>query len=403
MSVVDLTVEPFDTVTLLAGGRRLTDRPCQPYDDETCDFLAAVSARLMKDPAARSFPDVISFAYWCRRSNLKSLAAQADGGRFPLSTRLGRGIVFHVAPSNIPVNFAFSFVFGLLSGNTNIVRVPSKPFAQTDLICRAISAVLEDFPGLSSRMALISYPSSGPVTPALCAVSDARVIWGGDATVESIRAFPARPRCKDISFSDRYSVAIIRGRAIAEASDTDLAELADRFYNDTYLMDQNACSSPQMIFWEDASDETRARFWDAVEGAARRRYLLQPAVVMDKYVQLCEDAIDGRLTGPVDFDGLLSVVPTADLPADISRYRGKGGYFYEHAVSSPEEIAPFVTERYQTLLYHGYEPEELRHAVVTAGLRGIDRIVPIGAAMDIDVFWDGYDLVAELSRIVDAR
>ena len=34
---------------------------------------------------------------------------------------------------------------------------------------------------------------------------------------------------------------------------------------------------------------------------------------------------------------------------------------------------------------------------------GIDRIVPIGQALDIDFYWDGYDINKILSRIVDVR
>ena len=30
------------------------------------------------------------------------------------SLRLGRGIIFHIAPSNVPINFAYSLVAGLL-------------------------------------------------------------------------------------------------------------------------------------------------------------------------------------------------------------------------------------------------------------------------------------------------
>ena len=43
------------------------------------------------------------------------------------ASRLGWGTVLHIAPSNIPVNFAFSFLMGFLSGNVNHVRVPSNP------------------------------------------------------------------------------------------------------------------------------------------------------------------------------------------------------------------------------------------------------------------------------------
>ena len=38
--------------------------------------------------------------------------------------------------------------------------------------------------------------------------------------------------------------------------------------------------------------------------------------------------------------------------------------------------------------------------VVDRGLPGIDRVVPVGKALDMDVIWDGYMLVEQLSRIV---
>ena len=37
------------------------------------------------------------------------------------------GMIFHITPSNIPTNFAYSMIFGLINGNSNIT-VPSKKF-----------------------------------------------------------------------------------------------------------------------------------------------------------------------------------------------------------------------------------------------------------------------------------
>ena len=36
-------------------------------------------------------------------------------------------------------------------------------------------------------------------------------------------------------------------------------------------------------------------------------------------------------------------------------------------------------------------------------LEGIDRIVPIGRAMDIGMIWDGYNLKDNLTRIIDIK
>ena len=32
--------------------------------------------------------------------------------------------------------------------------------------------------------------------------------------------------------------------------------------------------------------------------------------------------------------------------------------------------------------------------------QGVDRVVPVGQALEMDTVWDGRDLIAELSRIV---
>jgi len=45
--------------------------------------------------------------------------------------------------------------------------------------------------------------------------------------------------------------------------------------------------------------------------------------------------------------------------------------------------------------------EALRDFVVSNRLSGIDRVVPVGSALDISVIWDGYDIVRTLSRIID--
>ena len=37
------------------------------------------------------------------------------------------------------------------------------------------------------------------------------------------------------------------------------------------------------------------------------------------------------------------------------------------------------------------------------GIKGIDRIVPIGSTMEFDLVWDGYDLTRELTRVVTMR
>ncbi|MCQ2286672.1 MAG: acyl-CoA reductase, partial [Bacteroidales bacterium] len=99
-------------------------------------------------------------------------------------------------------------------------------------------------------------------------------------------------------------------------------------------------------------------------------------------------------------ENLLYRIELNSLSSANERMRGHGGYFYEYSLKNLDELCDCVSEKYQTLTYFGVSPEELRSVVIQNCLRGIDRIVPVGKAMDIGTTWDGYDLVRILSRIV---
>ena len=120
-----------DNVTYLVGDKTVSTRPLVPYEALLCEFLNNLSSELRLCKEAAAYPNIMAFAFWCRKANIAKLKADFEDGK----ARLGLGLAFHVTPSNVPVNFAFSFAFGLLSGNANIVRVPSKRFKQFDVIC----------------------------------------------------------------------------------------------------------------------------------------------------------------------------------------------------------------------------------------------------------------------------
>lgn len=389
-------------VEYLAGRQEVSNEPLAVYSDEVLSFLSDLSGKLLHDPQTRAYPDVTAFAFWCRKGNLQKLKEGCTDGE----NRLGRGLAFHVTPSNVPVNFAFSFAFSLLAGNGNIVRVPSKDFPQVRLICNAIEQILPKHPEIEGRTAFVRYQANQEITEAFCSGADARLIWGGDRTVQTVRNCLAKPKCIDLAFADRYSFCVLNGEKVIQADEKTLLKLAEGFYNDTYLMDQNACSSPQLVLWTNGSPAARERFWNAVETYTADRYDLQDMTAVDKYTQLCEDAVEHPEVEKAVRQGgnLLYRLELSKLPEEIgANLRGRGGYFYETDLSALEEICPIVNEKYQTLTYFGIKPERLKKMVIDNHLRGIDRIVPVGKAMDIGVIWDGYDIVRMLSRIVQAE
>ncbi len=380
----------------------LDERPLVPFAEEVIEDLDTLSKALMKDPASRQFPDVVTFAFFCRRGNLMKLKEQYQ---FPISNVqcqicLGRGLIFHIAPSNVPVNFAYSVVAGLLAGNTNVVRVSQKQFPQVDIIVKHMREI-----GMK-RLAVVRYPHDSNANEVFSAACDVRVIWGGDGTIAELRKNALAPRSFDICFADRYSIAAINSDKIISENyilNTEiLKQLAERFYNDTYLFDQNACSAPHLVVWTgNHVDEAKKLFWDAVQQVTEQKYQFQEVMAVDKLTALYKQSCAMPTNEEQTKNNLLRRVEIAKLSTDIDSFRCASGYFTEYTASSLDEIAPIVNNKYQTLAYYGFEKQELEDFVLRNRLIGIDRIVPFGETTAFSLTWDGMNLIERMSRIVD--
>ena len=373
-----------------------THKADSPFSESIIDYLNQLSASLLRDPRSRQYPDVVSFAFFCRKANIESLRQTYCAND---SLRLGRGIVFHRAPSNVPVNFAYTLVAGLVCGNTNIVRIPSKSFPQVDIIAEYI-AKLEQHP-VSRRIILVQYDRTSQATAFFSSICNARVIWGGDATIDTIRRNPLPPRSTDVLFADRYSIAAIQADKMAEEDEAGLLKLAEAFYNDTYLFDQNACSAPHLVAWlgTDANVQiSQERFWAALQKVVEQKYGFQPIMAVDKLTAFYKHAISHHITRTETRNNKLIRVQLQELPADIEAYRCACGYFSEYRINSLAELAPIITTKYQSLAYYGFSPQELQDFVCENKLNGLDRIVPFGQTTAFSLTWDGYNLFEYLTR-----
>ena len=388
-------------ITFLVGNSdtiNSTELTKQPFDDYVIDFLDKLSKFLLKN-TSREYPDVISFAFWCRKSNILNQKNQVSDN----FVRKGRGVVFHIAPSNVPVNFAFSFVFSLLAGNlNNIVKVSSKEFEQVNIICNAINMVIKDFDEINKRTSVIRYPHIDEITNEFSKIADVRMIWGGDSTVNYIKSLETKPRSEDIVFADRFSFCVINSESINSLSNEKLLELSNSFYNDTFLMDQNACSSPHLILFygnHDESKNAQTIFWKAISDFVKNKYNLQPISLVDKLTNAYSYAIKYQCKID-DSDKKLFIIYIDKVPNDIENLRGNCGFFFQTIISDFTDLKNYVSKKYQTLTYYGFEKDYLCDLLQKEELLGIDRIVPIGKSMDIGLIWDGYNLINSLSRII---
>jgi hypothetical protein len=395
---------PDLSVKIRVGGplSSMICRPTTPYSPGAISFLSALSRSLLKRRDIRQYPDVASFAYWCRSAHLSRLARDFDSRH----KRIGRGLVLHIAPGNVPVNFAFTLAFGMLSGNANIVRIPEVGHPEIEVLSEAMELLFGDpeHASIAVMNRVVQYARDDGITSTLSAYSSARVLWGGDQTIAHLRTLKTSPRCIDIAFADRYSLALIDSQSILNENDEGINKLVMGFFNDAYLQDQNACSSPHLIIWlgrQEQTEQAKERFWLALESLLRRKYRISPIHAVNKFIHLCRTAdLLPEAQDSTRYSNNIYRVRLKDLPADIEHHRGYAGFFYEYTTQDLDCLKTIVGARYQTLSCFGLNRHELAQRIIDLGLTGIDRIVPVGQALDIGVIWDGYDLINTLSRII---
>ncbi len=391
-----------DKVTFLVGSAETIEQmimapALKPFDDMVIDFLSDVSRVLMKDPRSKAYSDVVTFGFWLRKGSTVKLKERHE--KVDNNIHLGRGVAFHIAPSNVPVNFAYSLAAGLLTGNGNIIRVPSREFEQINIIADAINKALEEKPEIKPYISLVRYARDKNINDAFSLIADTRIVWGGDTTIEEIRKSPLPPRSTEITFADRYSLAVIDSDKYFSIKDKEI--VASDFYNDTYFVDQNACTSPRMIIWLGSRIvEAKKVFWNHLYKLVLKKYTLQPIQVVNKLTSSC--LVTAKETGTTiadHEDNFIIRVQVSNITSSLMNYKDNSGFFFEYDCKDIMELKHvFDDRRCQTIGIIG--DIEILQPLLESGIHGVDRIVPIGRMMDFDLIWDGHDLIDKLTRIV---
>lgn len=387
----------FDEVKYIVGSAEIAEKmaglkPLKPFDDRVLNFFADLSAKLMV--AGREYPDVATFGFWCRKAALRKEKSMYDD----LDSRLGRGVVFHSTPSNVAVNFAYSFAAGLLAGNANLLRLPAKEFVQVDLICSQISALLQQqYTDLQPYVCMVKYASKREISDAFSAMCNTRVIWGGDQTVQNLRQSPLPPRANEITFADRYSFLVIEADAYLKADNKE--QLIQDFYNDTFLSDQNACTSPCVVVWLGRNKNAAQKdFWEWAEAKAKRDYQLAAVQAVGKLDAFYQAAVAADVKLQQAENNLILRLKVQSLDFDVEKLKYNSGFFFEYDAGKLSEVLPLCKNKCQTMTYYGLDKNEIKKFFAENLPGGIDRAVPLGKSMDFSLVWDGYDLIREMSR-----
>ncbi len=392
----------FNDVKFLLGEFKtiemLKQYPVKPiFDDEVCDFLDKLSNLIRKDKEAKKYPDIITFGFFCRKSNIYQLKKNYMDER-----KIGRGIAFQIAPSNVPIIFAYTLVAGLLAGNVCVVRASSKNFEQVKILCRIMEEALFSMnSSLNNYINVIQYLKNSEMTTYYSSEADIRVIWGGDNTIEEIRKSKLPVRSVEMVFADRNSLAVINAKKVCEKLDWE--GITKAFYNDTYLYDQNACSSPRLLYWIGTSNEVKNAkeiFWNHIYTYVSHHYTMESVVSVDKLLNDCRIAINMTDVNIDKTWNCIHRIELKKLDASCMDYTCPGGSFFEYQSEGIDDLRLLDNKKLQTISYLLCDKNKLYNWVKDSGLKGIDRIVPMGQSADFQIVWDGYDLIDMMSRIV---
>ncbi|MFI1455631.1 acyl-CoA reductase [Streptomyces roseus] len=250
---------PLDTETVLAAcdelsralrdpGHRVQERlgPHLPggTDAERQELLAELAEFLARPTLTRKL-----------RRELGSAAPQRlnrpDAKETVYEAWAPVGLVAHIAPGNAATVAPLSLIEGLLAGNVNVLKTSS---ADTFLAQHLLAELAAQDPtgALAERIIVLRFPSSRQEWLRLmCAPADAVAVWGGESAVEGVAAH-VPPGCRLVEWGHKISFAYVTEEAWADGAT--LSALAA----DVCLFEQQACSSPQVVYLDTDPGNTEA-------------------------------------------------------------------------------------------------------------------------------------------------
>ncbi len=380
------------------------------FDTLVINFIDALSKAVLLDNVLRHLPEMAAVAHWMRKAHLLELRAAFEKMRGD-HIWLARGIALHFAPANVDSIFIYSWFLSMLIGNGNVIRLSERRGDQVGLLLKKANLLLgqERFKPIADRSLIVAYDHDDALTRQLSESCQIRILWGGDESVRRLRAVPMNPLASEIVFANRFSLAVINATEVEMAEATQLEKLARRFVNDSYWFDQMACSSPRMVAWvgsRSSCEAAKQSFWPAVANEVAKSGVTYPEVIglnklVSSYVSAgvgLADHVEPDITGPVS---RVHLIPQAN-----SQFRTidcGGGLFFETEMADLESLPAILNERDQTLSYFGFQNAELKKLAFSLPTRAIDRIVPIGTALNFNTVWDGGNLLQLFSREIDLQ
>lgn len=381
---------------------KFKSKQLKPFDDSICNFVIDLSKTLLSSFNQRDYPDITTLAFFCRKGNIVNLKQEFYKSK---KIRKPLGIIFHVPPNNIATNFAYSLIFSLLLGNANIMRISNNLLEHSGKLVRTIDRLMKkNYKTLYRNNFFVFYDKSHEINLKLNSICDGRMIWGSNETVKYFKKIGTQPHTKDIFFYDRYSICIIKSDFLNQISDRQMKIIVKKFFNDTYLVDQAACSSPILINWlGDKKEIAKKKFWSKVYSYIKAKKYDK---IFSEYSSIDKNVVSSTffankskyVKNYKNYSNKLNIIELKRVPRGINLYKGRFGLFFENNLKKLSDITKFTDRDCQTLTYLGLSSSDLTKLSENKNLNGIDRFVNIGSSLEMNFIWDGIDLREALTR-----
>ena len=357
-------------------------------------------------------PGVQFLRMWLRRGTLEPILARelgcgalegkwmADGRAklkaFPL------GVVGHWPAGNIEIQPLLSMTCALLGGNACLVRVPS---GLEDISRQLLGKLVQtDIKGvLTDRIRMLVFPHSRrDLQEAMARVVDGAMVWGSEEAVLQVRSLPFPHWARVAIFGPRISIAAVDADSWCHSGEREA--WCRRIARDVWQFDQQACSSPQVLFLEKKAGHPRDEFVHTLKAAFESENRLHPrqSIQAAMTTAICQaraswllDDVAHRAIFPTRPDWTLLIGRGPEIPKPT---QGKTLTILE--VDDLSDALKGLDGNVQTLGLAVADAAREETLASLAASRGVDRIVKLGRMHVFAPPWDGVDLIRPMVRVV---
>ncbi len=369
-------------------------------------------AAALGDPETADIPGVAFLRLWLRRGTLEPIITRELGrgalhgdwmedGRARLKA-YPIGVVGHWPAGNIEIQPILSMTCALLGGNAALVRIPSDLVDQTRCLMQKLDQG-DTARVLTGRIFMAAFDHARQdLQEAMAQVVDGAMIWGGAEAVSAVRTLPFPHWAKLAVFGPRISIAAIDAETWSDGQERE--SWCRRITRDVWQFDQQACSSPQVLFLEKKAGFSTAEFLQGLKNAFEAEDRLHPRQTIHPALTsaICQARASWLLADPAN-SALFSPGPDWTLLFGSGSEIPKPTQGRTLTVLEVDDLFGPISkldEGVQTLGLAMKNPEREEKLASAAAKRGVNRIVKLGRMHVFVPPWDGVDLIRPMVRMV---